>query len=147
MCSGAVAGCGWSLARGNFLSVLIWSKKCFSFSVLALTLSSLFTDFSPSDRVKLFNLLSLYITDPSSTHHVWSSLLPSVFFPNGCHYFDATQKLSPQGWWGRRNKSHAQQSWDFKRPGGMYIGSMKTGFGECLLKQWNAYGSLMLWGS
>lgn len=101
-------------------------KNAFPFQTVPLTFSSLFTDFSESDRIHSFSLLSLYITVPCTIHHVFVlphntasclklrlatgcylqrllkrlslAVLPSVLLPNGQHYLDITWKLSLQGY-------------------------------------------------
>ena len=100
-------------------------KSTFHFQPIPLTFSSLRTDFSVSDRIHSFGLLSLYIAVPCSTHHISVLLhntasclklriatgcylqhllkcrslavLPSVLLPNGQHYLDVTWKLSLRG--------------------------------------------------
>lgn len=54
-------------------------KVLFISQILPLPFSFLFADFSPCDRVQLFSLLSLHITDPSSVHHTCTCL--SLSFP------------------------------------------------------------------
>lgn len=126
-------------------------KRAFHFQTLPLTFSSLFIDFSGSDRINLLSLLSLYITVPCSTHHVFvlphntasclqlrraaacylqlllkcSSLavLPSVLLPNEQHYLDITCKLPSRLVREERHVSH-RAILCFECLTGRYIGDM-----------------------